>query len=156
MCWLNIFIEFAADSVSVFSQGGWELRFKKTCLWSQRTLLISEPTLFSPRFITVWWYQMIAPAPKTIGCWIPLASDPNLMSHSCRNQYESLCWNMSDSLNHILLNKRDALRFHSELQWKALSGNPFQKSSNLAQDSFALLLQPTYQTITELWYRAPL
>lgn len=52
------------------------------------------------------------------------------------------------TLNHILLNKRDALRFHSELQWKALSGNPFQKSSNLAQDSFALLLQPTYQTIT--------
>lgn len=95
----------------------------ETCLRSQRMLLISAPTLLSPDSLQFDDIKWLPPAPKTIGCWFPLASDPNLMSHSCRNQYESLCWNMFGS-NHIFLKKRDALWFHSELLWKTLSGKP--------------------------------
>lgn len=55
-----------------------------SAIWCWKRLLISTAALSSCRFITAWWYQMIAPHCRNNRLLPLLASYPNLTSHSSR------------------------------------------------------------------------
>lgn len=113
---------------------------------------MSQSSLFSCTFITVWWYQMIAPhsknnrllTPSGIRCFTPAEIN---VSHFAGTFLTIFFWTREMLSGFI--------QSYSERHCVENYCRNAQIQLTVPQDSFALLLQPTYLTIavTEPWYR---